>query len=122
MKLIFYLCFISKVLSFKIDQKFEKNSTLIKFACDVVESEVESSLEVRNVAILIGENKFPRNFDKNLLKCLPKIPQTIFKFFRSSVNFPDILKAPRMPKSTMILFLTDCIDEVKITELHWIKK
>jgi hypothetical protein len=64
-------------LNAKIDLNAQNYTKLINFACDLVKDEVKTSPEIRNIAILIGDFKFPEYFIRNIQNCLPKIPQTI---------------------------------------------
>lgn len=88
-------------------------NSLIKFACDVVEDEIETNPDIRNIAIVIGENKFSNYFVKILLKHLPKIPQILLDTKRIK-RFPEEKPPVMLQKETMILYIADIIDQVKI--------
>lgn len=65
-------------LKFGNSQKYfrknhRKNFELLKnFTCEIVVDELKIHPEMRTVAIVELENKFPQSFIREILKCLPE--------------------------------------------------
>lgn len=101
------LTFLPQAFTNEISLKNSQNLNLSKFACDVVESELNTNFYIRNVAIFDGEHNFSSNLIESIQKCLPKVPQITIK-----LDFNEDSILIHFPKSTMILIVADKIDKV----------
>jgi hypothetical protein len=104
---VFLIFSLFSPLNFFLILNNENFSLLRNFTCAVVKDELEKNLEMRTIFVIEQENKFPKDFSREILKCLPKDVAVL-------LSQTDLYKKHSiiLPKESMVIYVVDKVEKV----------
>lgn len=81
-------------------------SLLLDFACAIAKDEFNKNPEMRTIGVVELKNKFPPQFSREVLKCLP---QDVSKVILNPHTHYNKNKTLILPKESMIIYVADIV-------------